>query len=269
MTVVQTTPALEKVLARLVSPRSKEAYQQSWVRWCAVASAEPREWTRALVTSAVQKLSTKYKPASLRHTVDVARSVWSAEMGTKRGSPFEEVELPSFRGNIPEWNVLHPGELAKLEKELRGHKLDRLVILALAMQGWRVNELCALKWSDLTVDKDGDTIASFIGKGGKPARQMVQPEVLKAAKAWAGPAGKGVFVLGGFNRFDVHYIVTKWSKKVLGRRVTPHGLRATFISDVISRKGIEAARQLARHADIKTTQRYSRWVVMKDDVVKF
>ena len=174
-----------------------------------------------------------------------------------------------MRGNVPEWNVLHPGELAQLEKVLKAHPLDRLIVLALTMQGWRVSELCTLKWSDLTVDASGDTIASFIGKGGKPARQMVQPEVLKAAKTWAGPAGKGAFVLGGFSRFDVHYIVTKWTKKVLGRRVTPHGLRATYISGVIARKGIEAARQLARHSDIKTTQRYSRWAVVKDDVLKF
>ena len=261
------TPALEKVLARLDSPRSKEAYQQSWARWCSVQSGPPASWTRESITLAVAALAKKYKAASTRHTFDVAHHVWAAELGTKKGSPFEDVEVPSTRGNVPEWNVLHPGELKKLEKTVR-FPLDRLVILALALQGWRVSELCSLKWSDLTVDKDGDTIASFIGKGGKHARQMVQPEVLKAAKAWAG-GDESSLVLGGYSRFDVHYIVTKWTKKLLGRRVTPHGLRATYISDVIARKGIEAARQLARHADIKTTQRYSRWVVVKDDVVKF
>jgi len=222
-----------------------------------------------------KQMEASYKPGTLQLTVLVVRQFYR-HLKSKDPSvvdPTTEYKLKRF-DNVPDWNVLHSGDPAKL-LALVDEPRDKAVLTALVLQGWRVSELCRLKWGDLREGKDGAVIAQFKAKRNKTRTQGVQEEVLRLAKEWAGrrTSPSDPFICRdekgnrALTRFVVYQVITKHSKK-LGKRVTPHGLRATYISSVINRKGIEAARQLAGHQHIGTTQRYSRWKIESDDQLK-
>lgn len=188
--------------------------------------------------------------------------------------------------NVPEHNVLKPGELERLDAELlaaiRGDlkalsrtKLSRAkarqlraVVLMLGRHGLRVHELCKLRLEDVQVDAKGVSVATFRGKGDKLARMALSEEAVRACARWREslrsatdflcPSSSGT----AMSRITLSHDLAALTERVLGHRVTPHGLRATFISHVIAKKGIEAARKLARHSSLNVTQRYSRWEIL-------
>lgn len=215
----------------------------------------------------------QYQPASIQVACSSARVFFRrlVAKGLVPSNPLSEIRVKGGQ-NIPVWNVLQASEIEKLVEAPTGrHRLrDRAVILALVEHGFRASELCAIRWEQVIKEPDGRLVATVLGKGKKEARMRLKPRTVEAALAWSkSTRSSRPFIpmeLDGtpLDRFEVHAIITTWAKSI-GSKVTPHGVRATFISDVISRKGIETARKLARHASIGTTVRYSRWEVLDDE----
>lgn len=269
--------ALTRVLQGL-SPNGRAAYEAAWLRWRALEQRLPREWTSKSVSALCDAMLKEAKPATVRLSFTVAKRVWQESqalgfIAEEAPYPFARLRIRGggARGNVPEWNVMQPGELAKLDVAVTHLPREQAIIRALTMQGWRVSEMCNLKWEDLKQDPNGAVVAVFIGKGGKPARTQVTKKVLEAAERWAGKRRTGPFIARDkkgtpFTRQLVNTLVVRWTKRALGHKVTPHGLRATFVSAAIEQVGIEEARKLARHSDIATTQRYSRWASTKQGV---
>ena len=202
---------------------------------------------------------------------------------------FDAVRV-NIGNNVPEENVLKPGELEQLSEVLaagaKGDKkaLERLglsrtkatqlyaVVLMLGRHGLRVHELCKLREADVMQAAEGGFVATFRGKGNKLARMALSADAVKACETWR------VYVKGrtrsiteafcpstsgqAMSRITLAHDLAALTERVLSHRVTPHGFRATFISSVISKRGIEAARKLARHSSLTTTQRYSRWEIL-------
>jgi integrase len=201
--------------------------------------------------------------------------------------------------NVPEHNVLKPGELEKvievLDRAARGDEAAQVkagvnrhsarhllaVVLMLGRHGLRIHELAKLKLADVQVDTNGAHVATFRGKGGKLARMALSPEAVAACEKWRSRLAQrsGGFARPGSSTGSSFYCpgpsgvmmsrtttaasLARVTEDLLGHRVTPHGFRATFISTVISKHGIEKARKLARHSSLTTTQRYSRWEVLE------
>lgn len=194
--------------------------------------------------------------------------------------------------NVPEHNVLKPGELETLAGVLEAASTPstvkgalprswltptkalqlRAVVLMLGRHGLRVHELCKLKLDDVQKDANGTHVATFRGKGNKLARMALSTEAVRACRAWrAKVRGPTSFLCPGahggpMSRITLSHDLAALTERVLGHRVTPHGFRATFISGVIAKKGIEAARKLARHSSLNITQRYSRWEILDAEV---
>jgi integrase len=173
----------------------------------------------------------------------------------------------------PDWNVLRGDEDKRLLAAATSH-LATVVITALLQHGMRASELCRISWTD--VRQIGTALeVSWMGKGAKTISKRLKPRTAEMAAAWCVKLGaKGVpgeklplipadSTLRALTRFEVWEIVTT-SAKAAKLRVTPHGLRATYISRIIASDGIEAARQMVGHDDIGTTQRYSRWANRDD-----
>lgn len=214
----------------------------------------------------IRALEKQYKPATVAQTVIAVRQFC-------RFLNFEDITA-GFKSkpfdNVPDQNVLHEGDPALLLATVTDLR-DRAVLTAFLLQGWRVSDLCNLKWGNLRAGKaPGTWIVEFKSKRGKLRTQGLQAQVFDAARGLHSktpPPGAPFIATAAskaFTRREIYGLVTRYSK-LFGRRVTPHGLRATYISSVISRKGIEAARQLAGHKSISTTQRYSRWQIESDD----
>lgn len=217
---------------------------------------------------ALRALEQEFEPATVALTVSAVRQFYRAlqvdDPELKDPTVGIRVHIPD---NVPEWNVLQQGDPAAMLEKIKEPR-HRAVFLALVMQGWRESELCAMTWKNVRQEGAG-WVVEWKAKRGKMRRQALQAVVMEAVRACGGKVAPGAPLIpnvGGkaFTRHEVYNLVKKYSK-LFGRRVTPHGLRATYISSVIARKGIEAARQLAGHKSIATTQRYSRWLIDSDD----
>lgn len=272
--------AFARVLAE-VREGSHSAYLAAWARWTSLEKRSPVEWSVASVANVYAELGKKFQPATIRLTCSVAKRVW--KQGQMLGAIPDEAPYPfrhlrirmgGVRANVPEWNVLQKSEVAKLEAALSHYPRDLAIFRALVMQGWRASELCKLTWEDLRQGDSGATYALFIGKGSKEARVVIHPKVLEAAQVWKGKKRTGPFIGRDrkgtpLTRQYLNRLVTQWTKKTVGHKVTPHGLRATFISRASEQFGIEKASQLARHSDINLTKRYTRWALKDTDLVEF
>ena len=268
---------LTEAFARL-NPATRTRYQHVWTGFALEAKIIDLPALKALNGRGLEKvldvMLTKYAPATVALTLAAVRCV------VRKGVQLDALPKDSTVGvkvpvgdNVPRNNVLLAGELEKLAKALPLGTLERAVVLALALQGLRRAELCAATWGDVKKGSDGRLELHLVGKGGKPAVLGLQPLVLKAVQAWAGtetcgaPNAPFIAATPGvpLDEQQVYRMVNQITLKHLGHRATPHGLRATFGSDVIARKGIEVARQLMRHSSINTTVRYSRWLATRDD----
>lgn len=253
---------------------TRESYRNSLKRFLVAAEVADLAGLRQIDSDdflrVVHILKKTYKPGTVGLTVVAVRqfygflrlddrSIVNPTIGF-RSKPFD---------NVPDQNVLHEGDPALLLASITDPR-DRAVITTLTLQGWRVSDLCHMKWGNIRPGKEpGTWIAEFKSKRGKLRTQGIQRVVIEMVHALGDARGPNDPFLaapggGAFSRFNLYYLVTRYSE-LFGRRVTPHGLRATYISSVISRKGIEAARQLAGHRSITTTQRYSRWAIESDD----
>jgi integrase len=192
-------------------------------------------------------------------------------------NPLDGVRV-QMKKEIPLWNVLHEGQEEKMIKAAVNGR-DRAVLLALLQHGPRASELAAWTWADVR-DEGGRFTITWIGKNRKPLVKRLKTRTVDAAREWC--ATLGIEALPGMkipliptrghginapihalDRWEIWSIVTS-TAKAAKLKVTPHGLRATYISRLIKEQGIEAARQAVGHDDIDTTQRYSRWAVLDD-----
>lgn len=268
--------AVETWISTYPNASTKTAYRHALERFFKAARLDTlvkvRDFRPKDMPAVGRELGAHFKPASIAQAVIAVRSFYKflAAEDDAFKDPTVDFKSPAIGDNVPEWNVLHQGDPAKLAAAIVDPR-DRAVVLALLLQGWRVSAFCKLTWKQFR-QEGGRTIVEYRGKRNKLRTQSIQQPVLEAAEAWA--AGrtepKDPFVCRDaegsrpLDRFVVYRIVRQYAAE-LGFRVTPHGLRATYISSAIDRKGIEAARQLAGQENLSTTQRYSRWKIESDD----
>ncbi|TAL42468.1 MAG: site-specific integrase [Salinibacterium sp.] len=270
---------LDPVLSELKATSSCEAYVASWERWYRAGGPVTVRGLTALDVAKLRSvrdtlLRSEYAPATVKRCFIVAHRVWMSLTETEnKADPFTRVKVV-VGDNTPHWNVLQPGELKVLADGLKKEPLARAVVLALGLQGWRQHVLRGLRWSNVREDGDG-YVVEYVTKRGKRAVKRLHPEVMKAVEQLGGPVSPNEPFIAGNKRKpltsnDVYRLVTRACKNVLGRHITPHGLRATFITTYISqKKNIAMAAQLADQSSTKTTERYLRWTLTgtKDDEV--
>lgn len=116
------------------------------------------------------------------------------------------------------------------------------VVLLLAL---RASELAALKCRDL--DAGGTVIRVTAGKTARAIRNILVPDILRARLAslrGARPEGDQLF--SGMTRYRLHYQVGRICSVAGVRRVCPHGLRGSAITEAAT-AGLTVAQRLAGH----------------------
>lgn len=157
---------------------------------------------------------------------------------------------------------------------------DRAFLLTLADTGLRVHEACKLRRGDVDMNEGQ---ALVIGKGDKQALIRFSTRSLKALKDYLaarasldGSSGKPLASLPLYARHDKgagkkvkpittatgRNIVEERAAQALGAsatgRITPHSLRHYFVTTVLRATGnLRIAQEMARHASIQVTQRYT------------
>jgi integrase/recombinase XerC len=186
--------------------------------------------------------------------------------------PFVDLEAPKKPSQEADW--LTRAEFVRLleaaaapSRRLVGlAERDRLVLLALVTTGLRRSELIALDWRDVDLDGPQPSLLVRCGKGGKPRRQPLAPQLaseLARARSAAAPGGEEpVFTGLSGGRLQptilANIIRRAATRSGLEKRVTAHTLRHTAATWL--RQATGDARLVAEylgHADLSTVSRYA------------
>jgi site-specific recombinase XerD len=180
----------------------------------------------------------------------------------------EKIEL----AKLPErsLDLITSAELGRLmeaadgedEKSLR----DRAILEILFSTGLRVSELCSLD-ADLDLSRDEFSVR---GKGEKIRVVFISPTAKDAVKKYMKARkdmGEALFVNNARGRErgerltprSIERIIKKYAIKAgITKKVTPHVLRHSFATDLLSNGAdIRSVQQLLGHASINTTQIYT------------
>lgn len=160
---------------------------------------------------------------------------------------------------------------------IRG-KRDYAILLMLVKTGLRRSELVALNRGDLRM-MDGHHVAVVEhGKGDKRRVVKLRVDVQRAIDAYlkaAGPAGSETPLFVSFHKSDrpttrrltdkgVELLVKNYAPR--GVDLTPHGLRATFVTLALEAHApLQQVQYAAGHRDPRTTERYQKRKLNLDD----
>jgi integrase len=198
---------------------------------------------------------------------------------------------------VSETVYLSRSEARQLEDSCAGTSLkdlrDQALIALMLSTGLRASEMVSLQISDLT-RIDAHTVLWLTGKGNRRERVKIPPRVqrylrayIEAAGITEGPIFRRVHATGSFRRRNgtvgaepraytvgrtlsyaglYKILRTRFAAAKLDARLTPHGLRHSFITLAI--KGgasIAQTQAAARHQDPRTTIRYAHDLDALDD----
>ena len=151
-------------------------------------------------------------------------------------------------------------------------KRDIAVLMTMLTTGLRKAELCSLKVGSIKEYRNQKVI-DVIGKGNRFRRIALKPDVCDLITKYHKALGNGhdpetplFFTLGKYGAWEkrgitfcaVDCIVHKYSNlALLQKRVTPHTLRHTFATTLLS-KGVDlrTVQELLGHSSIQTTELY-------------
>src|SRR6266540_3561910 len=186
--------------------------------------------------------------------------------------PFVDLDAPPKPRQESDWLTVEEFHrmLDAAGRPLRRHtgmvERDQLVLLTLVTTGLRRSELIGLDWRDLALDAQQPSLLVRRGKGGKPRRQPLAPQLadeLRRLRDQGQPAPNDpVFcgLAGGRLQPKVLAAIVKRAADRAGieKKVTAHTLRHTAASWL--RQATGDARLVAEylgHADLTTVSRYA------------
>ncbi len=170
----------------------------------------------------------------------------------------EELEPPRRPDRLPRY--LNEEEVHRLLERVKESARDSAIVHVLAFGGLRVGELCRLKLEDVEFERNILHVRS--GKGDKD-REVVLEDRSRAAidrylseRAAHGAGSERLFPVGPVT---VERIVRNAARTAgIPRRVTPHMLRHTLATALLSRGcDIRYIQKLLGHASVATTQIYT------------
>jgi len=170
----------------------------------------------------------------------------------------DQLEPPRRPERLPRY--LSEEEMHRLFEATRASPRDSAIVHVLAFVGLRVSELCNLQLEDVEFERNILHVRS--GKGDKD-REVVLEDRTRAAidrylteRTLAGESNLRLFPVGPVT---VERIVRRAAQSAgIPRRVTPHMLRHTLATALLSRGcDIRYIQKLLGHASVATTQIYT------------
>ncbi|CAN5535176.1 tyrosine-type recombinase/integrase [soil metagenome] len=171
------------------------------------------------------------------------------------------LRLPALRKTLAE-RILDEADVLRMIA-LERMPRNKAILLTLYAGGFRVAELCSLKWSDLQGRNEAGQITVF-GKGGKTRSVLMPKSVWYAVQALRQGAGDSTPVFrsrkggGHLDESMVWRIVRKAAKRAcIEKAVSCHWLRHAHASHALDRGApIHLVQQTLGHSSIQTTGRY-------------
>ncbi len=170
----------------------------------------------------------------------------------------EGFEAPRRPERLPRY--LSEEETHRLFEAARGSPRDFAILHVLAYGGLRVSELCHIELEDLEFERNLLHVRS--GKGDKDREVVLEDRTRSALDRYLAErtlAGVGSSRLFPLEPVTVERMVRRTAERAqIGRPVTPHMLRHTLATALLSRGcDIRYIQKLLGHASVATTQIYT------------
>lgn len=170
------------------------------------------------------------------------------------------LRLPAQRDRLSE-RILDETDVLRMIA-LEGMPRNKVILLTLYSGGFRVSEVCGLKWSDLQ-NRDTSGQITVFGKGGKTRSVLVPQSVWNHLLLLRNDAKESDPVFrsrkgGHLDESQVWRIVRKASKRAgIEKKVSCHWLRHAHASHALDRGApIHLVQATLGHSSIATTGRY-------------
>jgi len=207
--------------------------------------------------------SMELKPNSINRKLATIRSYLSWAVQTKKIK--HTLTIPKFLPKAklgPHWlSKIKQNQLMRLvEKE--GDVRNIAIVKLLLNTGLRVQELCTLRWQDISLSDRKGTLVVNHGKGEKRREVPLNRDAREALMS----LGYGQFMnpeqlifkgqRGPLTARGVQFLLKHYSS-ILKDRITPHNLRHSFCKNLINAGvGLEKVAVMAGHESLETTRRY-------------
>jgi integrase/recombinase XerD len=172
----------------------------------------------------------------------------------------KEFEVPFYRKESKLPSVLNKKEVKMIIEEIK-NPIHKLIVQLIYSGGFRISEIINLQPKDLDVERN--IIIVRQGKGAKD-RITLLPESLKEdlLKHLLKNSPKNYFFESNrnkkYSKRTIEEIVSKNSKKAIGKKVTPHTLRHSFATHLLENgTDIRYIQKLLGHKNLRTTQIYT------------
>lgn len=261
--------------------RNYAAALREWFKWLDEyldgVSAERINVGRRTARAYVVELGSRHERSTLHNKISALRSFYKFLLETSQAeeNPFSSLRLPKMKKNLPIYlnESQMPELLSAPAREMDGKKIDEKSALrdALCMEllygaGFRVSELCALKWENIDFETNS---ARIIGKGNKERFCPFGKSAALLLKKWLSEhcsknsaQSDYIFILkSGLPIYPRH--IQRMLKKYLGsanlsQEITPHKIRHSFATHMVN-AGVDlrSLQEMLGHVSLSTTQIYT------------
>jgi integrase/recombinase XerD len=208
------------------------------------------------------RLNEGLQPTSVYRSMSSIKSLFS--FGHRLGYlPFDvaaPLRLPALREKLAE-RILEETDVLRMIA-LEGMPRNKAILLTLYAGGFRVAELCSLKWSDLQNRDKAGQITVF-GKGNKTRTILMPSTVWNALQSLRGDANETAPVFksrkkGHLDESMIWRIVSNAAKRAgIEKEVSCHWLRHAHASHALDRGApIHLVQATLGHSSIATTGKY-------------
>jgi integrase/recombinase XerD len=202
------------------------------------------------------------QPSSIYRSMSALKSLFAFghRLGYLQFNVALPLRLPAIRETLAE-RILEETDVLRMIA-LEGMPRNKAILLTLYAGGFRVAELCSLKWSDLQSRNVAGQITVF-GKGGKTRTVLMPKSVWRALLSLRNDASDNDPVFrsrksGHLDESQVWRIVRKASKRAgIEKEVSCHWLRHAHASHALDRGApIHLVQATLGHSSISTTGKY-------------
>lgn len=281
-------PALQNTLGQ-ISKRSKRIYQndaQMFAAWITEQNLLPQNLHRSHMIAYRSFLAEKYQKATAQRMFSVARRILQEQVYSGKLTANPANDIKGFKMN----NETSHAALTKDQARELLNAIDRTtikglrdyaLIMLLVRTGLRRSECAALNVGDIKQEQGHTVVRIEHGKGDKKGVAKLPVDVFRAIQTYMEAVGTPqtldtpLFI--GFDKGDhptnerisdklIERVVKFYGEKINVPELTPHGLRATFITLALEANApLQKVQYAARHADPRTTERYQKRKLNLDD----
>ena len=276
--------ALEGLVSAQLSANTRRAYRQDaqqFVNWLLEKELSLHELTLVDMRGYRRFLSDRFAPASAARKLVVARRLLqeALERGLLLTNPAHRLEGIETEQETPH-TALEPAQarllLEAVDRSSKQGQRDYALLLLLLKTGLRRSECAALTIGDLQTEQGHSVVTIRHAKGNKRRRVKLAVEVRRALDEYLLSVGREsltgeapLFIQ--FRRGDhpqekpvsdhlIQRVVEHYAEaSALNLKLTPHSLRATFVTLALEGGAkLQQVQYAVGHADPRTTERYQK-----------